>query len=154
MNQHAPFLHPYDGMIPLSVAGYILGTVLLLAHLYALVKRQQVQAFLLASPRNHLLAQILLAGGLFWFFLLVAPEGLGAPAGMPRLSGADGHAGEKPALSTGAGHLRPDGGSSPAQCRLPSGASDQAPYSHLVLHRHFPFDSLDRQALPVPRHGQ
>ena len=77
MNQHAPFLHPYDGMIPLSVAGYILGTVLLLAHLYALVKRQQVQAFLLASPRNHLLAQILLAGGLFWFFLLVAPEGLG-----------------------------------------------------------------------------
>ena len=77
MNQHAPFLHPYDGMIPLSVAGYILGTVLLLVHLYALVKRQQVQAFLLASPRNHLLAQILLAGGLFWFFLLVAPEGLG-----------------------------------------------------------------------------
>lgn len=61
MNQHAPFLHPYDGMIPLSVAGYILGTVLLLAHLYALVKRHQVQAFLLASPRNHLLAQILLA---------------------------------------------------------------------------------------------
>ncbi len=77
MNQHAPFLHPYDGMIPLSVAGYILGTVLLLVHLYALVKRQQVQTFLLASPRNHLLAQILLAGGLFWFFLLVAPEGLG-----------------------------------------------------------------------------
>lgn len=36
-----------------------------------------MQAFLLASPRNHLLAQILLAGGLFWFFLLVAPEGLG-----------------------------------------------------------------------------
>ena len=66
MNQHAPFLHPYDGMIPLSVAGYILGTVLLLVHLYALVKRQQVQAFLLASPRNHLLAQILLAGGLFY----------------------------------------------------------------------------------------
>jgi len=77
MNQHAPFLHPYDGMIPLSVAGYILGTVPLLAHLYALVKRRQVQALLLASPRNHLLAQILLAGGLFWFFLLVAPEGLG-----------------------------------------------------------------------------
>ena len=30
MNQHAPFLHPYDGMIPLPVAGYILGAVLLL----------------------------------------------------------------------------------------------------------------------------
>lgn len=77
MNQHAPFLHPYDGMIPLPVAGYVLGAVLLLVHLYALVKRQQVQAFLLASPRNHLLAQVLLAIGLFWFFLLVAPEGLG-----------------------------------------------------------------------------
>lgn len=77
MNQHTPFLHPYDGMIPLHVAGYILGAVLLLAHLFALVKRRQVQAFLLATPRNHLLAQILLAIGLFWFFLLVAPEGLG-----------------------------------------------------------------------------
>lgn len=58
-------------MIPLPVAGYVLGAVLLLVHLYALVKRQQVQAFLLASPRNHLLAQVLLAIGLFWFFLLV-----------------------------------------------------------------------------------
>lgn len=77
MNQHTPFLHPYDGTIPLHVAGYILGAVLLLAHLFALVKRRQVQAFLLATPRNHLLAQILLAIGLFWFFLLVAPEGLG-----------------------------------------------------------------------------
>lgn len=172
MNQHAPFLHPYDGMIPLSVAGYILGTVLLLVHLYALVKRQQVQTFLLASPRNHLLAQILLAGGLFWFFLLVAPEGLGVLSRFrvglaefegirwllqlacpvflvlmvtqvknllfPRALGIFGLMVAAP----------------PAQCRLPSGASDQAPYSHLVLHRHFPFDSLDRQALPVPRHGQ
>lgn len=77
MKQYAPFLHPYDGMIPLSIAGYILGTILLLVHLYALIKKQQVQTFLLASPRNNLLAQILLGISLFWFFLLVAPKGLG-----------------------------------------------------------------------------
>lgn len=76
MNPYTSFEHPYE-MIPLHVAGYILGSVLLLGHLFALVKRQQTQAFLLASPRNHLLAQILLAVGLFWFFLLVAPQGLG-----------------------------------------------------------------------------
>lgn len=76
MNPHTLFEHPYE-MIPLHVAGYILGAVLLLGHLYALVRKKQVQAFLLASPRNHLLAQILLAVGLFWFFLLVAPQGLG-----------------------------------------------------------------------------
>ena len=75
MNPYTPFEHPYE-MIPLHVAGYILGSVLLLGHLFALVKRQQTQAFLLASPRNHLLAQILLAVGLFWFFLLAAPQGL------------------------------------------------------------------------------
>ena len=131
-----------------------------------------MQAFLLASPRNHLLAQILLAGGLFWFFLLVAPEGLGVLSRFrvglaelegirwllqlacpvflvlmvtqvknllfPRALGIFGLMVAAPLLSAA----------------FPSGASDQAPYSHLVLHRHFPFDSLDRQALPVPRHGQ
>ena len=56
MNPYTSFEHPYE-MIPLHVAGYILGSVLLLGHLFALVKRQQTQAFLLASPRNHLLAQ-------------------------------------------------------------------------------------------------
>lgn len=76
MNQQTLFVHPYE-MIPLHVAGYILGAVLLLAHLVALIKRRQVQAFLQATPRNHLLAQILLAVGLFWFFLLIAPQGLG-----------------------------------------------------------------------------
>ena len=51
MNPYTSFEHPYE-MIPLHVAGYILGSVLLLGHLFALVKRQQTQAFLLASPRN------------------------------------------------------------------------------------------------------
>ena len=71
MNQHAPFLHPYDGMIPLPVAGYVLGAVLLLVHLYALVKRQQVQAFLLASPRNHLLANSSGLGSTYPLVLMV-----------------------------------------------------------------------------------
>lgn len=69
MNPYTSFEHPYE-MIPLHVAGYILGSVLLLGHLFALVKRQQTQAFLLASPRNHLLAQILLAVA-----VLVLPAG-------------------------------------------------------------------------------
>lgn len=76
MNQHILLQHPYF-MIPLPVAGYILGAALLLGHLFALVNKDKVQAFLLASPRNHLLAQILLAVDMFWFFLLVAPQGLG-----------------------------------------------------------------------------
>ena len=66
--------------------------------------------------------------GLFWFFLLVAPQGLGilsslrvdlagirghpvaAPACLPRLSGPDDHPGEKPALPAGSRPLRTDGG--------------------------------------------
>ena len=47
MNPYTSFEHPYE-MIPLHVAGYILGSVLLLGHLFALVKRQQTQAFLLS----------------------------------------------------------------------------------------------------------
>ena len=77
MNQHAPFLHPYDGMIPLSVAGYILGTVLLLAHLYALVKRHQVQAFLLAPEGLGVLSgfRVGLAEfeGIRWLLQLACP---------------------------------------------------------------------------------
>ena len=37
MNPYTSFEHPYE-MIPLHVAGYILGSVLLLGHLFALVK--------------------------------------------------------------------------------------------------------------------
>jgi hypothetical protein len=53
-----------------------LGLGLLLGHLIALIKRSDVQQFLLRSSRNQPLAQILLGVGLAWFFLLVAPEGL------------------------------------------------------------------------------
>ncbi len=69
-------LYPYD-LIPLDVAGYVLGAALFLGHLIALIKKEQVQKFLLASPRNHTLAQVLLGIGLGWFFLLMAPAGLG-----------------------------------------------------------------------------
>ncbi len=76
MNRTTLTLYPYDA-IPLDMAGYVLGGLLLLGHLIALIKRDQVQKFLLESPRNHTLAQILLGLGLGWFFLLVAPQGLG-----------------------------------------------------------------------------
>lgn len=68
--------HPYE-MIPLDIAGYVLGILLLVGHLYALIKGAQVRAFLQASPRNHGLAQLLLCVGVAWFFMLVAPQGLG-----------------------------------------------------------------------------
>lgn len=71
-----PILHPYE-LLPLDVAGYILGGILILGHLVALLCPEKVQGFLKQAPRNETLGQILLAIGLFWFFLLVAPEGDG-----------------------------------------------------------------------------
>lgn len=69
-------IHPYE-LIPLNLAGYVLGLGLLLGHLFAWWKSEQVKKFLLRSSRNHALAMGTLALGLFWFFLLVAPKNLG-----------------------------------------------------------------------------
>lgn len=69
-------IHPYE-LIPLDVAGYILGAALLLGHLFALVRRESVSAFLVKSPRDEFLAQITLGAACFWFFLLIAPPNMG-----------------------------------------------------------------------------
>lgn len=69
-------VHPYE-LIPLSVAGYILGGALLLGHLMALLKPEETKKFLKNAPRNETLGQIVLAVALFWFFLLIAPDGKG-----------------------------------------------------------------------------
>lgn len=71
-----PQIHPYE-MIPLDIAGYILGAALLLGHLAALFNREQFSSFLLKSSRNVLLGQITLTIAFAWFFLLVAPANLG-----------------------------------------------------------------------------
>lgn len=72
MNSEHPFL-----LIPLSIAGYVLGGALILGHLVALLKPEEIKSFLKKAPRNETLGQIVLAIALFWFFLLIAPEGKG-----------------------------------------------------------------------------
>lgn len=69
-------IHPYE-MIPLDIAGYILGAALLLGHITALFKREEVSMFLQRSSRNILLGQVTLGIAFTWFFLLVAPGNLG-----------------------------------------------------------------------------
>ncbi len=69
-------LHAYQ-MIPLAIAGYVLGTGLILSHLLALVKNTACMEFARKSPRNTVLAQLTLGIGIIWFFLLIGPENMG-----------------------------------------------------------------------------
>ncbi|MFM2198584.1 MAG: hypothetical protein RLZZ505_2016 [Verrucomicrobiota bacterium] len=68
--------HPYE-MIPLFTAGLILGLWLVGSHAFMLAKPALVQGWLRKFPRNVLSGQIILGIGLAWFWLLVAPEGMG-----------------------------------------------------------------------------
>lgn len=68
--------HPYE-MIPLFTAGVVLGIWLIGTHALMLVKPALVQGWLKKFPRNVLSGQIILGIGLAWFWLLVAPEGMG-----------------------------------------------------------------------------
>lgn len=69
-------MHPYE-KIPLFAAGLVLGIWLIASHGLMLAKPAPVQDFLKRFPRNPLLGQVLLGIGLAWFWLLIAPEGLG-----------------------------------------------------------------------------
>ena len=55
----------------------MLAIVLIVAHAYMLAKPAAAQEFLKKFPRNQVLGQILLGIGLAWFWLLIAPLGLG-----------------------------------------------------------------------------
>ena len=68
--------HPYK-MIPLFTAGLLLGVWLVGSHALMLAKPALVQGWLNKFPRHVLSGQILLGIGLAWFWLLVAPEGMG-----------------------------------------------------------------------------
>jgi hypothetical protein len=68
--------HPYE-QLPLFTAGICLAVWLIASHLLMLVKPLQVQGYLKKFPRDPLAGQILLALGMAWFWLLVAPDGLG-----------------------------------------------------------------------------
>lgn len=69
-------MHPYE-KIPLFTAGLILGIWLVASHALMLAKPAMVQGFLKRFPRDQMIGQILLGIGLAWFWLLIAPEGMG-----------------------------------------------------------------------------
>lgn len=69
-------MHPYQ-RLPLFTTGLVLGLFLIALHALLLAKPAASQAFLKKFPRNDQLGQILLGIGLFWFWLLIAPPGLG-----------------------------------------------------------------------------
>jgi hypothetical protein len=69
-------LHPYQ-LLSLFTVGVVLAIVLIAAHSYMLAKPAAAQEFLKKFPRNQVLGQILLGIGMAWFWLLIAPLGLG-----------------------------------------------------------------------------
>lgn len=68
--------HPYE-QIPLFTAGILLALWLIGSHVLMLSKPGLVQGWLRKFPRSPLAGQIVLGIGLGWFWLLVAPGGLG-----------------------------------------------------------------------------
>ena len=70
-------MHPYEHL-PLFGTGLLLGFFLIAAHAVMLGAPAAAQAFLKSFPRNQVAGQVLLAVGLGWFWLLIAPENLGA----------------------------------------------------------------------------
>ena len=68
--------HPYENL-PLFGTGLVLAVFLIALHALMLAKPKTVQDLLVRFPRNPMAGQILLGIGLGWFWLLVAPEGLG-----------------------------------------------------------------------------
>ncbi len=68
--------HPYQ-TLPLFGTGLVLAIWLIASHAFMLVKPAEAQDFLKRFPRNQFLGQILLGIGLAWFWLLIAPSGLG-----------------------------------------------------------------------------
>ncbi len=69
-------MHPYE-KISLDTAGYLLAAWLLGLHLWMLLKPEKSKDFFVNLPRNKLIAPWLIGAGMFWFWLLVAPDGLG-----------------------------------------------------------------------------
>jgi len=68
--------HPYENL-PLFGTGLVLAVFLIVIHAVMLAKPKQMQDLLVKFPRNPMAGQILLGIGLAWFWLLVAPEGMG-----------------------------------------------------------------------------
>jgi hypothetical protein len=69
-------MHPYQ-RLPLFTAGLLLAVWRIGVHAVMLVKPALAKDFLTKFPRNQNHGQILLVIGLGWFWLLIAPSGLG-----------------------------------------------------------------------------
>jgi hypothetical protein len=69
-------MHPYQ-RLPLFTVGIVLAIWLIGSHGYMLAKPREAQEFLKKFPRNQFFGQVLLGIGLMWFWLLIAPEGMG-----------------------------------------------------------------------------
>lgn len=69
-------MHPYQ-FLSLFTTGMVLAFWLIGTHALMLLKPGVTQAFLKKFPRNEQLGQILMALGLAWFWLLIAPGHLG-----------------------------------------------------------------------------
>ena len=68
--------HPYE-TIPLFTAGILLALWLIGSHALMIAKPALVQGWLKKFPRNQMAGQIIMAVGMAWFWLLIAPDGLG-----------------------------------------------------------------------------
>jgi hypothetical protein len=69
-------MHPYE-QLPLFTVGLILAIWLIGVHALMLAKPAMVQGYLKKFPRDQTVGQILLGIGMLWFWLLVAPTGMG-----------------------------------------------------------------------------
>lgn len=69
-------MHPFQ-TLSLFTAGLVLAVWLIGVHAVMLAKPKMVQDFLKKFPRDPLSGQILLGIGLAWFWLLIAPTGMG-----------------------------------------------------------------------------
>jgi hypothetical protein len=69
-------MHPYQ-TLSLFTAGLVLAVWLIGTHAVMLVRPKMVQDFLKKFPRDPLCGQVLLGIGLAWFWLLIAPTGMG-----------------------------------------------------------------------------
>ena len=69
-------MHAYEN-IPLNLAGYVLAAWLIALHVWMLRKPAESKRFLVKLPRNRQLGPWLMGIGMAWFWLLIAPSGLG-----------------------------------------------------------------------------
>lgn len=72
----SPSMHLYE-RLSLFSTGMVLGILLIVGHAFLLFKSHACQHFLRKFPRNQKLGQVLLGIGMFWFWLLIAPENKG-----------------------------------------------------------------------------